>query len=479
MLNIGTSAVERAVAFYWPQTRFWELMAGSVLAHLTMHRPRLPPGFGSRIGAWLGSMVRAKTPEEPGGTLRNVRSTLGALLIATGIIVISKERDFPGWWAVLPALGAVLIISAGAQAWINRVVLSNRVLVWFGLISFPLYLWHWPLLSFARILEGETPAWQIRVAAVLIALALAWLTYRLIEIPIRFGPQSRSTTVTLLLLMLTAGCAGYACYKLGGIESRVGVQFRVINDGDIGHDIFHKYLSDNFYLCTPIKLRTEAISLKSFVRCLQSGKSDAKKIALIGDSHAEHLFIGLAEALPGTNIVYYIQNSSPFISNGRFKNIFQYVIGDPNIKTVILSGYWPGILNRARENARFESELDKTVSALIARNKKVYLAEDVPNFSFDPKNCKYQRMFSRKISCAEDSHYFADQHSNYYPILQSIEKSHPNAKILEMTKYFCDAAFCKMSKEGILFYRDKNHLNINGSRYLGKKIVEDNPALSE
>ena len=82
-----------------------------------------------------------------------------------------------------PTIGTALIISAGSHAWFNRVVLSNHVLVWFGLISFPLYLWHWPLLSFAQIVESGTPPSQIRFFAVLVFIALAWLTYKFVEKP--------------------------------------------------------------------------------------------------------------------------------------------------------------------------------------------------------------------------------------------------------------------------------------------------------
>jgi peptidoglycan/LPS O-acetylase OafA/YrhL len=70
---------------------------------------------------------------------------LGFFLVSMGIIFIPKDKLFPGWWALLPTIGAVLIIAAGPHTWLNRAVLYNRVLVWFGLISFPLYLWRWPL----------------------------------------------------------------------------------------------------------------------------------------------------------------------------------------------------------------------------------------------------------------------------------------------------------------------------------------------
>lgn len=195
-LNIGNVRSDAVATFYSPQTRFWELLAGSVLAQSRCTIPIFAK-FKRRLDTWLGAIGCPQIPGVNGSMLRNVQSLSGAALITIGVLVITKERHFPGWWAVLPTLGTVLVISAGAQAWLNRVVLSRRVLVWVGLISFPLYLWHWPLLSFARIIESETPSSEIRIAAVFIAIVLAWLTYKLIEEPIRFGKNSAAKTIAL------------------------------------------------------------------------------------------------------------------------------------------------------------------------------------------------------------------------------------------------------------------------------------------
>ena len=219
-LNIDQVNSDAVAAFYSPQTRFWELMTGSILAHVTLHKQNLFHKFKYKLDAWLDPTSHAHVQEANGETRRDAQSVLGSVLIVIGVLVITKEKHFPGWWAVLPTAGAVLIISAGAHAWLNRVVLSNRVLVWFGLISFPLYLWHWPLLSFARIVESETPSRQIRIAAVFISIALAWLTYRLIERPIRFGMHGKAKTTTMLALMTAVGYVGYIGYDRDGFPSR-------------------------------------------------------------------------------------------------------------------------------------------------------------------------------------------------------------------------------------------------------------------
>lgn len=221
-LNVYEVRNDVVAAFYSPQTRFWELMAGSILAYMARHRQNIVPNkFKHRLDAWLSLIDKTQPPYVNGKVLRNVQSFFGAVLIVIGFLVITKEKSFPGWWAVLPILGTMLIISAGAQAWLNRVVLSNRILVWFGLISFPLYLWHWPLLTYARIVDiGGDPSPGTRIAAVVMSVALAWLTYQLIEKPFRFGKHSKTKTITLLLLMSVTGLVGYYCYEQGGLMFR-------------------------------------------------------------------------------------------------------------------------------------------------------------------------------------------------------------------------------------------------------------------
>lgn len=221
-LNLAKYRVDRVGDFYSPLTRFWELLAGSLLAYVAHH------GFQSwiRVGARIDAcrVKLARTPVARETTLRDARAIAGVLLIALGLMVISKERRFPGMWALLPVLGSVLIISAGAESWFNKTLLSNRVLVWFGTISFPLYLWHWPLLSFAQIVEGEIPARPVRIAAVAAAIMLSWLTFRFVEHPVRFSARALETTLALLVMMVIVGFTGYRTFEQGGIATRSVVE---------------------------------------------------------------------------------------------------------------------------------------------------------------------------------------------------------------------------------------------------------------
>jgi len=289
LLNIFESYRSATGDFYSPQTRFWELMIGSALAYRAH---------------------RKGEAEETKRTIMPLLSVAGAALIILPVFVLNKTMTFPGWWALLPTLGAALIISAGAQAWFNAKVLSNRMLVGVGLISFPLYLWHWPLLSFAHIVEGDL-AIETRIGAVVLSVLLAWLTYRFIEKPI----QQRGTgkmVVPMLVLMTIAGSAGYAIDWDNGLE---GYGYRVREKSDFA-DYFENSLPRQHYFETLglwDKWRTDCDFYDG--KKYRSGQSTnvpvdhidkscytrdpAKKhtVFLWGDSHVQQLYYGLSRNL--------------------------------------------------------------------------------------------------------------------------------------------------------------------------------------
>ena len=163
-LNIILVGRLPSAAFYLPATRFWELMLGSIAAYLGVHSTR---NFNISL-SW-----------------RNVAAVTGVALLALAFVLVRDGRGFPGWWALLPTLGTLLLIQSGPQAWINKTVLANRAVVYIGLISYPLYLWHWPLLTYARILNGGIPPASVRVGALVLGVILAWGTYEFVEKRVR------------------------------------------------------------------------------------------------------------------------------------------------------------------------------------------------------------------------------------------------------------------------------------------------------
>lgn len=451
-LNLGGIRLDKIATFYWPLTRFWELLTGGLLAWLAVHRSAQLAQVEGRFG--------------------NVLSVGGAIALAAGLALIDAGAAFPGWWAVLPVAGAGLMILAGGQSWINRAVLSNRVLVWFGLISYPLYLWHWPLLSFAGIIQDESPGPEARAVVVLVAIVLAWLTWRLIEKPLRFGAHGGEKALSLAAVMLAVGLVGYLINVNEGLRSRPHAAIGGGYEGDIGHLDFHRYIAQRFHPCLPKKIADESPSWAGHVRCAQSKAGPDIDVVVIGDSHAEHLFIGLAEGLPAKNVAFYIRDTlRPFVDSAEFATIYQHVIENRKIHKVVLTMYWERAIQRRAIGFSIERDILATADALIRSGKEVYVTDDVPTFPFRPRKCGGKRWPYKR--CQADDFRTAEAQSSWQALLYNVVGRDPRIKLVRTRKYFCNAGQCSMLDNNKLLYRDGGHLNINGSRYLAFQVVRD------
>jgi len=224
-----------AWAYYSPVTRFWQLLAGCALAYVTLHQRRLrirgrqSITWGRQLlGASPNYFTRAFMSAETWDRVRSLQSIAGIGLILAAIFGLNAHSAYSPWMALMPTLGAVFLISAGAPALCNRMILSNRTMVWIGLISFPLYLWHWPLLSFASIIAPaqsfgiRPPRIDAGIATIMVGLSvvLAWLTYSFIERPVRFGGNGRWVASALCLLTLLVGVIGYGIFATDGFPAR-------------------------------------------------------------------------------------------------------------------------------------------------------------------------------------------------------------------------------------------------------------------
>ena len=185
--GIGHDAV---ATFFAPQTRFWELMAGAMLAWFAR-------------GDTAGSDARRQAGY-PTAVVNSIVSFVGLSLVLLAIFGLDRSMPYPGVWALLPVLGTVLLILSGPAASVNRFMLSNRFAVSVGRISYPLYLWHWPLLSFLTIINGGSPDGGQRFLAVLLSFILAWLTFRFIERPVRESNRGRKLVTGNLVLGIGA-----------------------------------------------------------------------------------------------------------------------------------------------------------------------------------------------------------------------------------------------------------------------------------
>lgn len=199
--NLALVGDHQAVAFYSPATRAWELLAGALLA-----RPK----------AGDDAILR--------GIPDNIKGWLGLLLIALAIALLDSTSKYPGWGALLPVAGAVLLLDArGSQ--VNRLLLSNRFMIFTGLISYPLYLWHWPVLTYLRILRDTVPTFLEKDLAVGLSFLLAWGTYIFVERPIR---QRRNAVIALAPAMIALAAIGFLTTLGAGFDFRFPPEVREI-----------------------------------------------------------------------------------------------------------------------------------------------------------------------------------------------------------------------------------------------------------
>lgn len=271
-VNVLTIDAYPTTAFYVPVGRFWELMIGGVLAYRTLHRRQFVVSNA------------------------NLQSMAGVLLIGVGVFsgVLNKSSAFPGWWALLPTTGTYLAISAGPGGWFSRAVLSNRMLVWFGLISYPLYLWHWPLISLVSIHDGDindVPR-NLRILVVGASIVLAWLTFRFVERPIRHSGKGGPLVIALCVVMLLIGVGGVSTYVANGLSFRYP---EFVNEASFltNYDYLGgKTVSDFWGSGSCFEVEGD---YRSFERnhCTEIKHPERPTVFLIGDSHSAYLSPGL------------------------------------------------------------------------------------------------------------------------------------------------------------------------------------------
>ena len=253
---ITVSKGDYEAAFYSPFCRFWEILIGSLLAYL-QHK----------------SLIKLNH------TVINISASLGLLLICLAVVILNEELFF-GWYVLLPTLGAFLILAAGSEAWVNKYLLAKPFMIWLGLISYPLYLWHWPLLSYAFIVL-DSPSVEIRAAIVILSVFFAWMTYQFIERLIRRQVLDNTKLTMLCVLMILIACVGYITYRFEGINLRFKDEVQAVSG--FNYDFKTEYREGTCLL-------RDDQNASDFSNCVSSSIDNKQSIVLWVDSYAAHLY---------------------------------------------------------------------------------------------------------------------------------------------------------------------------------------------
>jgi peptidoglycan/LPS O-acetylase OafA/YrhL len=364
-LNISFVESLPTEIFFWPIGRFWELLSGSVLAWLLLYKSELLAKFKLLIDGYIVRIISSKDVEADGSMVSNVMSFFGLLLLLYGVIRINEGLKFPSTWALVPVLGAVLIIASGSRAWLNRFFLMNPIAVWFGLISYPLYLWHWPILSFLQIVEGAAPHRDARILAVTLSILLAWLTFRFVERPIRFGSKKAYKSFALIGLFVLVGFTGLYIKKNGGVTP-YNLSSVYIAEARGDWEYPEGLVRRNGYLSTSKKPSKIVMFGDSYIEAFGPRIVDLYEKGLIEE--VAFATSGGCAPLPGS---YAGEKYFSCIKN--FEN-FERILASEPIETVILGGSYGSYFNYNKNSFFVEKSGERLSLASEQGRHKAYAA---------------------------------------------------------------------------------------------------------
>lgn len=474
--NVALVNHHPSAAFYWPITRMWELLAGAALAIGAAHI-RL-------TGGWT-----------------HVLSIAGALLCLASFAFVNSHAAFPGWWALLPVAGAVGLIAAGRDGWFNRCVLTHPVSVWFGRISYALYLWHWPLLSFAFIVAGRVPSPAVRGVLVVIAVGLAWLTTVIVERPVRFGAPRVWKLVVPCLLMLGIVYLGGMTYVRGGLGFRKGYS----PDADVATA---KLGAGHEFVDLTCGVPPDDQSLFPFCA---TDKRVRSHFAVWGDSKADALYWGLVrESAPGEGWTLIARPScapmagvsrtssnagdDPALCRAANDKALRMLLDTPELKTILLVMTDRDVIGQTfavdgQSSARPATALDgldRAVTALERAGRRVALVLDNPRLR-DPRQCMDRRPLawpfvrhalgvtdmSAAQRCAIGYRDHVARVAPFQALIDALRQRHPALLVYDPAAALCDAKrnVCPMTMDRHYLYSYGDHLSDYGNGLVAKQFL--------
>jgi peptidoglycan/LPS O-acetylase OafA/YrhL len=449
--------------FYLPLSRIWELSIGGLTAFLyqkfsTLHLEN---------------------------SRRNLFSMLAICMMFFSIIHLNQSILYPSWYALIPTLATAILIFF-QQSFIHRYLLENSLLRMIGLISYPLYLWHWGLLSLAHIFyEGSIPH-PVILIIILLSFTLSYISYRFIEIPIRKNhhPEfEKNITILLSFLMLLIGATGLYIYQHQGISQRGFNIKQETHLKDINH--FFSYQKQN-YNC-------KISAFKYFPEICLQNKNGNPEFLIWGDSHAEHLFPGLVKKDHQKHIwrLEKTSNCPPLLGvrahwlgekDRCYKtnlNVIKRLKNYKSIHTVVLSSlalfylYDTGVAfehqgknspnNFKLEMAHaptdpinkrgvFQIGYEKTIESLHQMGKHIIIIQDIPELPFMPNQCIDRPFFHQHYPCKLSYPLIRQQQNEYHHLLLNLQKKYPYIQIYNTPQELCSNKECDLKRNGHLIY---------------------------
>ena len=473
MLSFAFSGVMPGATFYLLPTRFWEIGLGGIIAIAAQNKSWINEfRFRFKCNIWIG-----------------------IILICASLSF--QFNSFPFLDIVLAVLGAACILINTKQEGFSNLILNNRVTDVVGRISYPLYIFHFPVIASYAIVGGIFTVSQ-KIGVLILLFIFSYIVYRFVEIPFAKAPRRLSLIILGVLSLIIVTASSYV-YLKSGLPDRITGN-KELNTGILG---FHEY-----------KEKYESCSVAESPFCLMSANHSITppRIVLLGDSHADHSYPGIADTFNKENVMLLGMNSCPplkgIISYGDDDKdrkrctklndrVSKYVVENDSIEVVVLAfamPYYyaekglafqhlgagePMLWNVSSSSAvnldRFQSvtkSLGETVDYYLRANKKVVLMLDVPEMPFMPAYCVGRMNLIQTPVCAISEETYLKRQESMRNFIASEFKSKKNIFIYDPLRVFCENGTCNMRVGNKYLFRDSNHLSLWGATKMGRDFYD-------
>lgn len=430
-------------AFYLPHLRAWELMIGAVLA--------------------LGVL-----PEVTGRALREAIGIIGLAMIAWAVVSYTDETVFPGLSALVPCAGAAAIIYAGRSGdYLVGRILGVAPMVWVGLISYSLYLWHWPILQLAEYYNiVPLDDWQA-AAAVAASFGAATLSYWVVERPFRRTTRNRAFVFASGTAMTASAIAlGLVVFLTGGFPARFSpeaARYASMMDKELYFPIYDRGRCFLDY--------DQGAEDYDVTTCAPS--TDRPRILIWGDSFAANLYPGLKRNAErrGIDVVQYTATSCRPIVRGhkrcdaiyqRFPSVLAEIAPD----LVVMTGSWASMLRKYGAED-FSVHLQESIRLAEANGAKVIVAGQSPTYGFDLPRLGFMYPEIR----GQDR---ATYRARDWSVLNAIVREAADATNAEYYDFYedCAGTDCTVFLSGDPLHWDGGHMTLQGSLFYTGRLAE-------
>lgn len=428
------------------------------------------------LGALLFMAASANKLRSVPKFVSELSGVLGLIVVSWALVSIREDEGFPGLISIVPVIGTCLIIFSGqsAQSTVSR-LLSLKPLAAIGLVSFSLYLWHWPVLSFYRYAYGEpVTVGAIAFCAGTMAIACV-LSYQLIEQRYRHQAAMRKAVIALASTAVASTTAALAVIATGGYiwhsDSYKSAIHELSNNTAPAHEFE--------YNCQLARFNSKEIRNE---RCILGNKEKAPDTLLIGDSNAAH-YVGFLKAvaesrnssirnLTHSACIPFNMTSSQYVaarrigSCNRYNNqIWKHV---ENYKTVFISAAWASYIKTDDFYADFESQ----ITALSQSVDNVIIGLQAPIFPDYDRQCWAKAIKIPLLQCQERARYLSKSDTRTNIRIAEIASKFDNVSVFSVRELVCPDGICSAFLDNQPLYFDRGHLSMAGSYKLGTLAVQ-------